>query len=97
MMVLYTPLGASWLNITESMCSATWLGGPWKANIPKAPKRLSNGSKPQHAVGTAIRHLLSGVVAERHGGHALGRSAMPWEGQELVVDGPFGEEAERLP
>ncbi len=42
-MVLYTPLGASWLNMTESMQRISLLGGHWKGTTRRSQSRSSSG------------------------------------------------------
>jgi hypothetical protein len=64
-MVLYTPLGASWLNMSESMQRILKSGERWRGIIRRSPRRSSSGWRRRREDGTEIRRRLSGVAVGR--------------------------------
>ena len=64
-MVLYTPLGASWLNMRPSRCNGYSSGERWRGTIRRSPRRSSSGWRRRREDGTEIRRHLSGVAVGR--------------------------------
>jgi hypothetical protein len=90
-MVLYTPLGASWLNMRPSRCSESLPGGHWRGTTQSSQRRSSNGWKRRLEDGTKIRRRLSGVAIGRHDESVLVGDGTLWEGAELAHGGRSGD------
>jgi hypothetical protein len=90
-MVLYTPLGASWLNMSESMQRISLPGGHWKGTTRRSQRRSSNGWKRRREGGMKIQRLLSGVAVGRHAESVLAAEGTLWEEAELAHGGLSGD------
>lgn len=87
-MVLYTPVGGSWLNMAESIqrpSSASSSGGRWMDSIRKHRNKLSTGGKRRLGDGTPLRHRSAGAGRVRPDAIAPGNAVMGWAGLALAL------------
>jgi hypothetical protein len=90
-MVLYTPLGASWLNMTESM-QRILARRALEGHYPKKPEEIIEWLEAAaRGYATKIRRLLSGVAVGRQDENVLAADAMLWEEAELAHGGRSGD------
>ena len=78
-MVPYTPLGGSWLNMTESI-QRILVRRALSGEHPRKPDQIIEWL--ESAAGTGIRHRLSGAATGRGGECGLETGGMLWEEAE---------------
>jgi hypothetical protein len=91
-MVLFTPLGGSWLNLAESI-QRILVRRALSGTHPRARRRSSQGWRPWRARGTVILHPSSGAAAGRCAGTGLGSSAA---GRKAVLPDPIRQAIARV-
>ena len=75
-MVLYTPLGGSWLNMADPF-SAFWFAGRCPGKIPRHLVKSWPGQRLWQMLGTKIQHHLNGAAPELPGGNAVDSAVRP--------------------
>jgi DDE superfamily endonuclease len=86
-MVLYTPLGGSWLNMTESIQRILVRRALSGEHPRRSPSRSWSGWRRRRGDGTGIRRRLSGAVGALCDECALESGGILWEVAEPAREG----------
>jgi hypothetical protein len=78
---LYTPIGGSWLNLSESM-QPSWCSEPWPGRIYACLNRSSSTWSKLHEPGPTIQRHLPGAAGGMCVGNEHGNACIGWPHQE---------------